>query len=405
MADWRLMTEDEKSIEQPAFTQRDLPEWVKSLGLPAAANEAIDRYWKPAWDAIKDTLPLLPIHAGRGALGTRGDGVWAERIRFESYEERTPGARWQANFQEMWPSYRAWYLRDGDDARPDLATCRERLHRHMPELVETYERLVELAAGDEIAARCLSLYRPPAFIVGCSQGVWTREEPMLLRNYDYPADRLEGIIIKTDWAGQQIIGMSDCLWGLLDGMNDAGLVVSLTFGGRRAVGDGFAIPLVVRYLLETCQTVPQARETLQRLPIHAAQNLSILDSSGEHLTAYLAPDRAAHFASTPATTNHQGTIDWPEYADAVRTVEREQHILALLANDQVTPARFADAFLEPPLYNTGYTSGMGTLYTAAYFPTKGHVEYRWPGHTMPQSFHRFNQVRHVQAFSDQPRAA
>jgi hypothetical protein len=44
----------------------------------------------------------------------------------------------------------------------------------MPELVETYERLVELAAGDEIAARCLSLYRPPAFIVGCSQGVWTR---------------------------------------------------------------------------------------------------------------------------------------------------------------------------------------------------------------------------------------
>jgi hypothetical protein len=34
---------------------------------------------------------------------------------------------------------------------------------------------------------------------------------MLVRNYDYPADRLEGIIIKTDWAGQQIIGMSDCL--------------------------------------------------------------------------------------------------------------------------------------------------------------------------------------------------
>ena len=107
----------------------------------------------------------------------------------------------------------------------------------------------------------------------------------------------------------------------------------------------------------------------------------------------------------PATTNHQGTIDWPEYAHAVRTVEREQHLLALLANDQVTPARFADAFLEPPLYNNGYASGMGTLYTAAYLPTKGRVEYRWPGHTMPQSFDRFTQVRHLQAFSDQPRAA
>jgi predicted choloylglycine hydrolase len=393
---------EHESMEHAALTLRELPEWVKALGLPAAANDAIDRYWKPAWDAIKDTLPLLPVHPGRDAADyASAAGASSERICFEAYEEPTPGERWQANFQEMWPAYRAWYLRDGSDARPDLATCRKRLRQHMPELVETYERLVELAAGDEIAARCLSLYRPPAFIVGCSQGVCTRGEPMLVRNYDYPADRLEGIIVKTDWAGRQVVGMSDCLWGLLDGMNDAGLVVSLTFGGRRAVGDGFAIPLVVRYLLETCQTVREAREKLQRLPIHAAQNLSILDSSGEHVTAYLAPDRAARFASTPATTNHQGAIDWPEYARAVRTVEREQHILALLADDQVTPARFADAFLEPPLYNNGYASGMGTLYTAAYLPTSGRVEYRWPGHTMPQSFDRFTEVRHLQAFPDQ----
>ena len=71
---------------------------------------------------------------------------------------------------------------------------------------------------------------------------------MLVRNYDYPADRLEGIIIKTDWAGQQIIGMSDCLWGLLDGMNDAGLVVSLTFGGRRATATGSRF----RWSCDTC---------------------------------------------------------------------------------------------------------------------------------------------------------
>ena len=38
--------------------------------------------------------------------------------------------------------------------------------------------------------------------------------------------------------------MSDCLWGLLDGMNDDGLGVSLTFGGRRVLGDGFGIPIV-----------------------------------------------------------------------------------------------------------------------------------------------------------------
>jgi len=109
----------------------------------------------------------------------------------------------------------------------------------MPELVPTYERLVQLAGGDELAARMLSLYGPPSFITGCSQGAWTRDTPVLVRNYDYPASRLEGIVYLTQWSGGgRVIGMSDCLWGLLDGVNDAGLAVSLTFGGRRDVGDG-----------------------------------------------------------------------------------------------------------------------------------------------------------------------
>jgi len=38
------------------------------------------------------------------------------------------------------------------------------------------------------------------------------------------------------------MGMSDCLWGLLDGVNGDGLCASLTFGGRRIVGVGFGIP-------------------------------------------------------------------------------------------------------------------------------------------------------------------
>ena len=71
----------------------------------------------------------------------------------------------------------------------------------MPELVPTYERLVELAGGDELAARLLSLYRPPGFVVGCSQGAWTRDAPVLVRNYDYPAARLEGIVYLTPWSG------------------------------------------------------------------------------------------------------------------------------------------------------------------------------------------------------------
>jgi len=276
----------------------------------------------------------------------------------------------------------------------------------MPELLPAHERLVELAGGDSLAARLLSLYRPPGFVVGCSQGAWTRAGgPALVRNYDYPVARLEGLVSLTEWTGRRVIGMSDCLWGLLDGMNDAGLAISLTFGGRRDVGDGFAIPLVVRYVLETCDTVAEARAALERIPVHAPQNLTMLDRSGAYLTAYVGPGRAAEFHALAATTNHQGKVEWPEYAQAIRTVERERCLLGLLDDPALTREEFVAAFLEPPLHSTAYAQGFGTLYTGAYFPAEGRVEYRWPGVVWEHSFDRFVQSSHMREYAGERRAA
>jgi predicted choloylglycine hydrolase len=391
---------DERSAAGEPPDLLGLPDWVKSFGLPKEAEAAIDRYWKPVWEALRDELKLLPAHPRAKT------SVGAERIGFESVRELQPGPKWRARFRAMWPTYRTWYLQDGEANRPELATCEGMLARHMPELVATYERLVELAGGDDLAARMLSLYRPPRFIVGCSQGAWTRDTPVLVRNYDYPASRLEGIVYLTGWSGRRVIGMSDCLWGLLDGFNDAGLAVSLTFGGRRDVGDGFAISLVVRYLLETCETVSQAREVLERIPVHAPQNVTLLDRSGEFLTAYVGPGRAPEFHAVAATTNHQGKVEWPEYARATRTVERERRVNALLADPDMTRERFIAAFLEPPLHNTDYVQGFGTIYTAAYYPVEGRVEYRWPGGSVwKQSFDRFEETEHPEIFVPQPRAA
>jgi predicted choloylglycine hydrolase len=352
----------------------NLPDWVKSLGLPPEAAAAIDRYWKPIWDELR----LLPEHPGR-----------EEQLEFEAVHEPEPGPAWQARFEAMWPAYRAWFLQEGEAARPSYAVARSALREHMPELVGMWERVVDLAGGGDLAARLLSLYRPPGFIVGCSQGAWTRDEPVLVRNYDYPAARLEGIVCMTKWGERRVIGMSDCLWGLLDGINDSGLAISLTFGGRRDVGDGFAIPLVVRYVLETCDTVAEAREVLARVPVHAPQNLTLLDRSGEFLTAYVGPGREPQFHAVAATTNHQGKVEWPEYARAIRSEERERCVLDLLGDAEIDRERFIASFLEPPLRNTEYAQGFGTLYTAAYHPATGRAEYRWPGTTWEQSFDRF----------------
>ena len=310
-------------------------------------------------------------------------------LTFRARHEPMPGPRWREWFDAHRAAYRRWYLQDGDDARPDLATCRRMLSAHMPELEPVYDHLVELAGAGELDARLLSLYGPPPFITGCSQAVWSRGRPVLLRTYDYPASRLEGLLLLTEWGDRRVIGMSDCLWGLLDGLNDRGLAVSLTFGGRRAAGGGFAIPLVLRYLLETCDTVDAARAALLRIPVHTAQNVTLVDRSGAYLTARVGPDRPPELLPAAAATNHQGAVEWPEYERAMRSVERERHLCRLLADEAMTLERFGAAFLEPPLLSRAHAIGAGTLYTAAYAPAEGWMELRWPGDAWRQSFGAF----------------
>jgi predicted choloylglycine hydrolase len=320
---------------------------------------------------------------------------------FRSLEEIELGPRWRAVFEARWPHYRVWFLREGEGARPSYATSVRMLRAHMPELMPAYERVVELAGGGDLAARMLSLYKPPPYLAACSQGAWLREGgPMLVRNYDYSPSRFEGVIWSTRMLERRVIGMSDCLWGLLDGMNDSGLVVSLTFGGRRALGDGFGIPIVVRYLLETCEDVMGAREALARLPYSLSHNLTIVDRGGGVLTAYLSPDREPIFREFPAATNHQGFVEWPEQAKATHTIERERRIVELLDDPDLDATEFVDSFLRAPLFSTAYASGFGTLYTAAYRPWERTAEYRWPAHSWRLGFDDFLEAEHVEILAD-----
>ncbi len=320
---------------------------------------------------------------------------------FRAMEELDVGPKWQSVFHLAWPEYRRWFLQEGEEARPSYATSVRMLRAHMPELMPVYERLVDLAGGGDLASRMLSIYKPPPYLAACSQGVWTGEGgPVLVRNYDYAPSRLEGVIWHSRLLEHRVIGMSDCLWGLLDGMNDAGLAVSLTFGGRRVLGDGFGIPLVVRYVLETCVSTAEAQATLTRLPYNLSHNLTIVDRAGEVVTAYLSPDREPLFSRSPAATNHQGIVEWPEQARATRTLEREQFILELLQAQGATVEDLAAAFLQPQLYSTSYDSGFGTLYTAIYRLAALRMEYRWPGFTWPQSFDSFEEGAHEEVLAE-----
>jgi len=280
-------------------------------------------------------------------------------------------------------------LREPIEDRPTYLECRQAIHRHMPELTEIYDELCALAGGGDWASRALSLYRPPAYLSGCSQAIWPGAEPLLVRNYDYSPYVFDGVILRTHWLERAVMGTSDSLIGLVDGVNDAGLSVSLTFGGRRIVGEGFGVPIILRYVLETCEDTAQAAATLARLPSHMAYNVTVLDAKGEYVTVYLSPDREAVITRAPVATNHQEQVEWSQHARATASVERERFLLQRLMRREEREESFIDAFLRPPLYALAYRHGHGTLYTAAYWPARREVHYQWPNAQWRLALDRF----------------
>jgi predicted choloylglycine hydrolase len=360
-----------------ALAERPDPEAFAALTRSTAIlGRAMGSAWSADWS---DGSPVAPLPAAVPA-----DHV----IPMTMYGicEPHPGPRWRSLFNATWSGYRSWYVSDGTAARPDLDTCQAMLTRHMPELVPTWERMVELTGGDELAARMLTLWNPPRFLPGCSQAVLPGPTPVLVRNYDYGVDLFERVVYSSRFTGRRVLGTGDCLWGLLDGMNDAGLAISLAFGGRRGYGPGFGIPLVVRYLLEVASSIADVRRVLERLPVGMAYNVTVVDAAAETLTAFVAPGLAPEFTRARVATNHRGaTPEDPAHARRFRSVERQQALIRLLAT-RPEPGNLAAAFLRAPLHSTAFSRAFGTLYTAVYRPTDGVVDYLWPETSWRRTF-------------------
>ena len=301
-------------------------------------------------------------------------------LTFDAVLEPELGAKWQGLFRQAWPGWRAWYVKHGGERGPSLAECEQALLRHMPELVPVWRRQVELAGGDALAARFLSFWCPPAYLLHCSQAVLTDHDgPLLVRNYDLDPGLSEATVLCSAWTGRRVIATTEAIAGAADGVNAAGLAVSLTFGGRKAVGKGFGIPLIMRYVLEVCDTTEQAVAVLRRVPSHMSYNVTVVDRAGKFATVFLAPDRPVEVTRRRYTTNHQRRVDWPEQARFSRTVERADHLKGLLAEKGLTAAGLTRAFLEAPLFSRNYAAGFGTVYTAAYRPGDASLTLHWPG--------------------------
>ena len=367
-------------------------------GVAAPAGWQDWRHWVDGVDWSDWRAWLQRVGSADWAAGQWAPAPWEQPPRageisltVRAFAEGEPGDRIRDHLALTWPAFRQWW-RDGANTRPTAAQARARLEEHMPELVPAWQRLTAMIEGPGAGAdagAALALWNPPPFLTGCSQAVVPDGGPALIRNYDWDYRLFDGVVARTAYAGRRVLGTLDCLWGLLDGVNDAGLAVSLTFGGRPQVGEGFGIPLVIRYVLEVCASTEEAVRVLRRVPVHMSYNVTAVDAAGHWATVYLAPDRPARVTDLAAVTNHQGQVEWEPYAAAIRSAERLERLKHLLV-DRADASGVVAACLRPPLYATRFHEGFGTLYTAEYRPAEGAVRYHWPGQTWTQSLDAFD---------------
>jgi predicted choloylglycine hydrolase len=321
------------------------------------------------------------------ALRLRDKGeAMGQPLTFSAFDANRPGsAAWTKHAQGLWPHVtplveESTWTSEGQSAALTL------FGEYMPELLPVLTALAAALDRPGGAAFLTHTTLKP-FFAACSQ---TSIAGALLRNYDFDPQRCERTIVRSHYL-RPIVGMNDLFWGLLDGMNDAGLAVSLTFGGRFVHGPGISTLLVVRYLLETCTSVDQAWNKLQTLPIATAHNLTLVDHE-QAISVRLGPDIPATRADEVCITNHQHVPVPDEQESLTRTRQRLAALRAARATARQAPdpiEAIVQALLSPPLYNTTHGQGTGTLYTAAYRPAEGHVTYIWPGRRWEQSLDRF----------------
>ena len=315
------------------------------------------------------------------------------QLTFQSLQEDALGTTWKTVFDQGWPSWGAWFRQRISATSPDLNLCERSLKRYMPEYHPIWEKQLGLVGDDPLIAKFLSFWTPPRYLVNCAQAVLPEGDngPLLIRNYDLDPRFNEATIYSTNWTGKRLVmGMVEGLSGLSDGMNDAGLAISLTFGGRVVTGKGFGVPLIMRYVLETCRDTQDAIEALRNIPSHMSYNLTLVDKHGHLATVFLSPDRPIIVKNTPYTTNHQLGNEWPAHARMSETLERAEILKQFLEQPQ-DEASLRQRFLSEPLYRSGFDNGFGTVFTSLYRPSEGSMTLLWPEYEpIEQSFLQFN---------------
>ena len=149
---------------------------------------------------------------------------------------------------------RGWFLREGDGRAaeaPDVTARARRAHaRARADLGAARRARRRRRPRSRGCSACTARRRTWRVLAG---GVDARRA-LLVRNYDYHPAECEGTFLRSRWSGTRASRVERLPVGRARRHERARPGRGAGLRRARCVGEGFGIPLILRYVLETCRT-------------------------------------------------------------------------------------------------------------------------------------------------------
>jgi predicted choloylglycine hydrolase len=221
------------------------------------------------------------------------------------------------------------------------------------------------------------------------------------RNLDFPsfdvADKASVVLV---YRPQGRYAFASVAWpglvGVLSGMNEHGLTLANMEVKRGArVPSAMPYTLLYRCVLERCKTVDEAIEFLRDTPRQSANNLMLMDASGDRAVVELTPEsvavRRGSEGEALVSTNHQRGED----ADTPGRCERYDY---LNENSNQDFGHIDVAGVESLL--AGASQGKMTLQSMVFEPANRVIYLSTGKNAARREFHRLDLRKHFSSTSE-----
>jgi predicted choloylglycine hydrolase len=206
----------------------------------------------------------------------------------------------------------------------------------------------------------------------------TNRHMLVGRSYDFSDIQVltdRRLVLLSPEGSLASIGTSQYYFGRYDGLNSAGLYIGMSAAlGKGYQKEGFFFPMIVRILLDSCQSADAALQLIQKIPHSASYNYLIADVSNAYVVEVSPPKFAIRQAEKGLliATNHYMSSSMKEEQKKVlpNSLFRYRTAEGLLGgsskNDLSGLQKVLSGHHDQGVCVHHYMSFLGTLWSATY---------------------------------------